>query len=988
MNGTRTPGLSRRTVGLVVVLFAAVVGSVAWSLIQRAPSAPPVPIERKLMAQRPRPVEPEILRVPPREMRALVRQDALLKPDRRFVLAFEDVAALEGARPEGGAKVSSRDRRWTIDAGGGIRAELSDIPGFFETLEALRGAARARIPAGGRKVAASETRRLRGLASNPFEGRAIGALREIDALWASGFDRSELLDLAARALVTIKFAAHDALEVGDAVGGRAFAVLALAEAASGTRFPEREVLLADTLGYGGEARTLARELPVGEPVRLFLEGPDEKLKALAEGAAASPVVRYLYALRFAAKANVADVFDWLKSHGAPRASDPAVIAAALRAKDVFDHALRLNSTLMMAGWTEAGGKEEQPGPGLLASFERTLAARGREKGRFFDDAVAVAQTRAVFYSGLFGVGSFYLDSLSSGPAAQQFIDYLKGAEPGPGADFQRWYRNLAAEKNGEIRAEKLVDDLTSLPALGQAALRRTGQRVNKALYSTSPARPSAAAALERVLDSRAANDYLFSVFCHYTLMHPIAFERYYRASRERVGRYSDDPWLAHQLNDAARLRAIASDPEADEEAQLQAIKYLDAMDAIEPEATRIAILGILSRHPGAGTTMGCMRVLWENGSLDDAEAFLRRWLETNTGEHVLTRALYASRLEHVLFLGGRFEEAWRAIEPFVSTGKADALEAGAEALDGIGRHADALQMSADAVNRYPDSGWGRSGRAMLLWRQGLFDEAPKVLLDARHPLNPYDWSDAVARDFFDVFGRKGPAEARKAFDALIRAGVNPWFLFSFAEPFAKHKQYDTAIDLLGAVARAKNERIDGYLNEYRFRILRDGRKGANRWFRSEVAGSASASWVGETAFDQRKFELLWLLPDSDAVWMLRAEAAAFEGGPDEAEKQKLVEHFRNPKTPANDALDGLFLLGLETEDRLFESVTDARRRCDAAFLLGLKAVGEKRLEDACDWLRVCQKAGLAAWPRYKRAEALLRPWDVRRFGIRGVRDIP
>ena len=177
------------------------------------------------------------------------------------------------------------------------------------------------------------------------------------------------------------------------------------------------------------------------------------------------------------------------------------------------------------------------------------------------------------------------------------------------------------------------------------------------------------------------------------------------------------------------------------------------------------------------------------------------------------------------------------------------------------------------------------------------------------------------------------------------------------------------------------------MNEYRFRVLRDGREGASRWFRSEVAGSASASWVGETAFDQRKFELLWLLPDSDAVWMLRAEAATFEGGPDEAGKQKLVEHFRDPKTPASDALDGLFLLGLETEDRLFESVTDTRRRCDAAFLFGLKAVGEKRLEDACDWFRVCQKAGLAAWPSYKRAEGVLRPWDTRRFGVREGRAI-
>lgn len=977
-------GPSRRTVGLIVVLCAAAVGSVAWSLVQRAPSAPPVPIERKLMAQRPRPLEPEILRVPPREMRSFVREDALLKPDRGFVLAFEDVAAFEGARPEGGANVSPRDRRWTIDAGNGIRAELSDIPGFFETLDALRSAAAARVPSGGRKLAASESRRLRGLASDPFEGRAMGALREIDALWASGFDRRELLDLASIAFVTLRTGTLDVLEMGDVVGGRALALLALAEASSKTRFPAREALLAYSLGYPGEARGFAKDLPPSEEVRPFLLQAEDELKAVAEGAAASPLARYLYALRLAPKANVADVLEWLRRHGGPRDADPAVIAAALHAKDRFDHELRLASTLMMAGWAEAGGKDEKPGPGLLAAFERNLAARERAKGAFFDDAVAAARTRMVFYSGLDLVGSFYLDSLSSGPAAQQFIDYLTGAEPGPGADFRRWYGNLTAEKNGTIKADRLVDDLTELRFLGQFALRRIGNRVKDAVYATSPARPKAAALLERVLDSRAANDYLFSLFCKDTLMHPLAFERYYRASMQRAAQdgVGASLWFAYIARDTDTLKAIAADPAADEESQLRAIENLASLRAIDPPAIRTSVLAVLSRKPKDSTSMGCVRMLRQNGFLADAETFLRGWLQTHTEEHILTRALYASRLEHVLFLQGRFEEAWKVIEPFVSTGKGDAVEAGAEALEGLGRHEDARAMSSGNVERYPDNGWTRSAHAQLLWRQGRFDEAPKVLLDARHPLNPRDWGDVVSRDFYDVFGKKGPFEARKAFDALMRAGVNPWFLFTFADPFAAHKQYDTAIDLLEMVARAKDERIDGNLREYRFRFYRDGREAANRWFRSEVAGSASASWVGQKAFDVHNFELLWLLPDSDEHWMLRAQAAAFEGGPDEDRGRALVAHFRDPKTARTAALDGLFLLGLETEDHLFESATDAGRRCDVAFVLGLRAAGQKRFEEACDWLRVCQKTGSSARPSYKNALGLLQSWNVRNFGRR------
>ena len=58
------------------------------------------------------------------------------------------------------------------------------------------------------------------------------------------------------------------------------------------------------------------------------------------------------------------------------------------------------------------------------------------------------------------------------------------------------------------------------------------------------------------------------------------------------------------------------------------------------------------------------------------------------------------------------------------------------------------------------------------------------------------------------------------------------------------------------------------------------------------------------------------------------------------------------------------------------------------YLVGLKAVGEKRLEDACDWLRVCQKTGSASRPSYKRADSILKNWEKRRFGVRGGRDIP
>ena len=224
------------------------------------------------------------------------------------------------------------------------------------------------------------------------------AVREIDKLWDTGFDRTELLDLASLALVTLQVGTLDVLEMGDVVGGRTW---------PSSRLPRRrERCGSPSARRSSRTRSATRERRVGsrktcrpEQIRPFLLVADDQLKAVAEGPEASPVARPARG-QLAPKANVADVVDWLKNHGAPSGGDPAVIAAAFRARDVFDHELRLASTLMMAGWAEAGGKDEKPGPGVLAAFERSLAAREREKGRFFDDAVAAARTRAVFYSGL------------------------------------------------------------------------------------------------------------------------------------------------------------------------------------------------------------------------------------------------------------------------------------------------------------------------------------------------------------------------------------------------------------------------------------------------------------------------------------------------------------------------------------------------------------------------------------------------------------
>lgn len=254
---------TRPVIGALVAVLLCVLG---WSLLQRAPAPEPVANARpRPRFTGPTPVPPPILTVPPAQMRDVVEADSLLKPDRRLLLAFEEVAARTSGK-DVTARVTGHRRRWTVEVGSSPAATLSAIPEFVETLDALRiAAAGARRAGSGRPLAPAEAARLRSLTSDPFGDGPIQALEKIDRHWASGTDKAVLLDLASKAYVTLEMQLTDTLEMAGLIPGRALALLAMAEAAAQKRFPEREATLAYLMGYTREARLIGVGLPAGRP---------------------------------------------------------------------------------------------------------------------------------------------------------------------------------------------------------------------------------------------------------------------------------------------------------------------------------------------------------------------------------------------------------------------------------------------------------------------------------------------------------------------------------------------------------------------------------------------------------------------------------------------------------------------------------------------------------------------------------------------------
>ena len=986
MSRSLVSGTSRVVLGALVAILLCVVG---WSFLQRAPALEPVANGRpRPRFTGPTPVPPPILTVPPAEMRDVVEADSLLKPDRRLLLAFEEVAARAGGKAVT-ARIVAHRRRWTVDVGISPAATLSAIPEFVETLDALRiVASGARRAGAGRPLAPAEAARLRNLASDPFGDGPIQALEKIDRLWTSGTDKVALLDLASTAYVTLQMQLTDTLEMADLIPGRALAFLAMAEAASQKRFPEREATLAYLMGYTREARLIGASLPAGGVARLFLEEDDAALEALAEQVSATPECRYLYLLRKYPEGTLAELNAWLAKYHPTGLDHPAVLAIRLRAWNrPFGLDVEMNEALLKGVLHEAGVSGSDEGTGLIALFERALSSRARRIRPFLDSAAAEARQRALFYSALEGIGHFYLDELSSGPAAAGFAASLEGGAPGPGEEFQRWFRNLSAFKNGTLPVRALAADLTTLPSLGQAAIRRTGRTVNDGLPTSTPERPGIAQALASVLDSRPANGWLFGTICLQTLSDPLAAREYYRAFPSYL-RTGNGPWLSHSSGDIAGLRAIAADAHADSLMRAQSLDYLVQRGVLTGNELRTMALDVLGRSNDGETDMKTVRLLYEQGHTTEAETYLRHWLDSHPEVQPLGKALYASRLAHVLFLEGRFPEAWSAIEPHLSTGKEDVFWAGAEALEGLGRHAEALKMARDQIERYPDSSAARVDLAEILWRQEEYEEAAKVLADPRRPLSAEIAREVLPRQFYSAFTQAKPRARRKAIEAMAQAHMNDWYLFDLALPFASAKRFDVAVEVLEAILDPHDATLDPFLRAYRYRKLEKGEEYAADWFRRKALSGPNNAWVAYSAFDNREFELLWVVPDNDEHWLLRAQGAALQGGVSGERRDRLLAHFRDPKTPAPYTIYGLYLMGEAPEEKLLEVATTADRRCEVALMMGIRAAGERRLADSSAWLRASLKTGQSGNFAYNRAAGLLKRWDTQRFGVPGGADIP
>lgn len=955
-----------------------------------------------------------VLAVAPQDMRATVAAAYRLRPDRRFLRAIDEIHAFFApGEPRAEVLTAYVDAAWRVCYRGEVVGALPELAGYADWQELLGGWAgrlNERYPlrwGATLEVALAQTDPV---AHDYSVSAALTAIRGLNARWRDGQRTTADLREAARALTLLSVHKLDLIEVADAVDTRAIAMLTLATRLGGHDMRHEEALLAELLGHRTHAVALARQLPQDDAVRLYVLKDDAGLERVARARAASAEARHLHLLRLSDKG---DREGWKRWYFAVVPGLPGLhqlkTVVGLREFDLdAGFAPLLPHITLMA----VAAQKEGPGWGvdligmlgldadrdmrkaaaalrsllqldkqsIYARLDNDLAELGRDMdGAFMDAATLGAFYRGYFYSALYVSGKHYLNSASAAEAAKWFSVSLGEPEGGVAADLARWYANLAASMAGRADLSALQRDLAELTHLGGPPLQRTFRELGERARYGDPQMLVAAKALAARLDDRVSHRKILAGVAYDTLYDLPLTERLYANSAE-VG---EDPdlliWHAKFTGNVDVLRELMERKHLPLNDRVDIPDHLRRLGASEAEVDA-AYLQLTSEQPDNWIVQKeYVDYLEQARRYRDAREHVQLWLDRNAAKGGFSYMVATTAVARQLYHERRYKEGLRVIEPVMENIRSGAAERAARLFDKLGQRDKALAFARTVVEAHPDFTHGLGLLVGLHWRYGQYAEAAQLIKNWRYKIGPWEWRKDLGEPFVEAFGADS-AGGTAAFSALIEAGVSPFDLRELVPPVRKAGHHELAFNMASRLNGSGLAGLEFKLRAYKSLSAWRGETVALEWLRKQLPPQA-LNMSSVIAYTESYFDLLWdLIPQpelgeyADAVWLYRAAALLQQPGEHKLRREAVLAYLASSGGSFYDALSA-HLLGQKSETEVLALATDANKRCEVAYFLGVRAMSENRFHDASDWFRVAAETGLIRMGEYRWAGNQLRAWD-------------
>ncbi len=247
-------------------------------------------------------------------------------------------------------------------------------------------------------------------------------------------------------------------------------------------------------------------------------------------------------------------------------------------------------------------------------------------------------------------------------------------------------------------------------------------------------------------------------------------------------------WYDYLSGDAAALRLLASEPTARRADRARATDYLGKLGDDAFAGRNFEALLAESYEDVYPVYVEWLNRRHEWGAKERAA---RRWLAVHAGQNPIEDAYYASSLADALEHEGRYDEAWKIVEPLIDVGSANIVEGAVSLLQRRGQIERANALGRAMIERYPRA-WSRSGFAVILWREKRWQDAAALFDPKRARYSIAEWTQHVPDDFADTFEKSDAAAVSSAMDALLDAGVDANLLMNVADALLKHGRADFA----------------------------------------------------------------------------------------------------------------------------------------------------------------------------------------------------
>jgi hypothetical protein len=945
-----------------------------------------------------------IFEAPPGEMIEFLEKKYRLNPDRRFLMALNELNNFY-KKKEKTFDINFEDNKWHIRCEKEDIGELPEFPDFSDMMQVLFKYAvnlnREFSWEIQNKKSTLELNKIKDDIEAFFPKNIFSALRALNKNWVNGSRYPELLKYGTRALVLLSFQCMDYLDISDLLFANAMAYIAITKAYTGDQLYWEQSMLSYAMGYASCSEKLISSLSKRDGFSLFVLRKNKQLKELAENNG-SKLDCYCWLIRISDERNikkwknVRDTFFKKNTFELPIIKTgyelyrfgpniflstmlPNIVMYNLAYETDKPDLLKKNKIEIKNGSTEIKLSS------LIRLFELNIS-KFKETGPFLKPDILKTFFYSYFYSGLYRMSIHLLYSLSSAEAAGQLVNDIGEHEFELIKEFKRWYSHLVEVNRKKSNLEPLLEDIFKLKYIKGKAIEQTFDEIKKRLPYASPELLLAAKNLARQLDTRPEHRRYIAQIAYTYLFDLKRAERIINSivkSSVSIQFPHLQIWHAKFNRDKDRLIELLSHPEIKLRAKVQIVNGLTDFKELKPDFIQDKYTEMIRNNPDNWYVVDqYVKYLTKIKKYNLAQKMIKEWLHTHDRSSGFDYINARKELAKLYMKDSLYNQGLSSVEPVVSSWQAGALETKARLLSKMGKKNQAIQLAKQVIERYPNIARSRAILAGIYWENNEHSKAAETLKMFPFKYESFDWKDIITPIFIEVFENRPEEETLHAFSELVPIQMDVTQLMYIPDEFSKMAKPKLAFQMQSKLRAPGMNNLLLLIKAYTYLKQWKDKPSALQWLKTKIPkrmlGPATIFiyWGNE-------FDLLWddwfdnlsNIKAKETLWLMRAAASLKTGGKSNPKWEILKKHYANKGISYYHEV-GQFLIGILSENKIIQKMKTPKQKCEIAYYIGLKKEFYNDIYSASDWYRACVETGLNRNLEYQWAFNTLNKWAL------------